>query len=53
MDLSSSKGASVNDGIDLALTSLHYSSIDEAVKLIMRLGTATQMAKLDLKVAYI
>ena len=41
-----------NKGIDPALTLLHYSSINEAVKLVTRLGTATQMAKLDLKAAY-
>ena len=52
IDLSSPKGYSVNDGIDPALTSVQYSSIDDAVSYINQLGTGTLMAKLDIKSAY-
>ena len=52
MDLSSPEGASVNDGISSALTSIQYASIDDAVQTIHRLGNGTLMAKLDLKAAY-
>ena len=52
IDLSSPKGNSVNDGIDPALTSIQYSSIDDAILHINQLGTGTLMAKLDIKSAY-
>ena len=52
VDLSSPEGASVNDGISSALTSIRYASIDDAVQTIHRLGNGTLMAKLDLKAAY-
>ena len=52
VDLSSPDGASVNDGISSALTSIHYSSVDDAVQRIQELGSGTRMAKLDLKSAY-
>ena len=53
VDLSSPHGASVNDdGIDSAFTSIRYSSIDDAVRIIQSLGNGALMAKLDLKAAY-
>lgn len=52
VDLSSPKGASVNDGINTAYTSICYSSIDDVVKIIQSLGRGALMAKLDLKAAY-
>ena len=52
IDLSSPKGYSVNDGIDPALTSVQYTSIDDAVSYNNQLGTGTLMAKLDIKSAY-
>ena len=52
VDLSSPHDASVNDGIDSAYTSIHYSSIDDAVGIIQALGNGALMAKLDLKAAY-
>lgn len=52
VNLSSPEGASVNDGIDSLLTSLHYASVDDAVSTIQALGAGTMMAKLDLKAAY-
>ena len=51
-DLSSPKGRSVNDGISTSLTSIHYTSINDAVKLIPLLGPGTLMSKLDLKAVY-
>ena len=49
VDLSSPRGYSVNDGIDSSLTSVQYTSIDEATNFIHQLGIGTLMAKLDLK----
>ena len=51
-DLSSPNGASVNDGIDPALCSLAYASIDDAAAHILTLGKGTLLAKLDIKSAY-
>ena len=52
VDLSSPHDASVNDGIDPSLTSIRYSSIDDAVRIVQELGNGSLMAKLDLKAAY-
>ena len=52
VDLSSPRGASVNDGIDPELCSLSYSSVDEAVRRVQQSGPWALMAKLDLKLAY-
>jgi len=50
-DLSFPNGSSINDGIDPQLCSLSYTSIDDAVRTIMRLGPGT-VAKFDLESAY-
>ena len=52
VDLSSPAGHSVNDGIDPILFSLCYTSVDEAVAEVKRLGRDTQLVKLDIKNAY-
>ena len=52
VNLSHPKGSSVNDGISPALCSLHYSSVDEAVRQAVALGEHTQLAKFDLESAY-
>ena len=52
VDLSSPEGHSVNDELDRALCSIQYSSIDDAVQIIRRLGPGTLLAKLDLREAY-
>ena len=52
LDLSSPKGASVNDGIQKELCSLQYVKIDEVVEAILGLGTGTELAKMDVKSAY-
>ena len=52
LDLSSPKGSSINDGISKENYSVRYSSFDEAVDLVFRLGPDCQMAKLDIKHAF-
>ena len=52
LDLSSPQGFSVNAGIASALCSIKYSSVDDAVRHICRLGRGAQLAKLDLRSAY-
>ena len=51
-DLSAPKGASVNDGIDPALCSLLYASLDDGVAHISRIGAGTLLEKFDLESAY-
>ena len=51
-DLSSPEGTSVNDGIDARLCSLSYSSVDDAVRCITRLGRGAWLAKFDIESAY-
>ena len=51
-DLSSPQGHSVNDGIDPALCSLSYTSVDDAAAEISAMGRDTLLAKLDIKNAY-
>ncbi len=51
-DLSYPRGASVNDGIDLTLTSLSYTSVDNVVQLVQRLGKGSLLAKMDIESAY-
>ena len=52
VDLSHPDKASVNDGIDPRLCSLHYTSVDEAVREVVALGPRAQMAKFDIESAY-
>jgi len=51
-DLLSPQGHSVNDGIDPALCSLSYTSVDDAAAEISAMGRGTLLAKLDIKNAY-
>ena len=51
-DLSSPKGASVNDTIDPGICSLRYAALDQAVTLIKLCGSGAFLAKLDLRSAY-
>ena len=51
-DLSSPKDASVNDGVDPQLCSLSYTSVDDAVKCIVGLGSGALLAKIDIESAY-
>ena len=52
LDLSHPDGLSVNDSIDSQLSSMRYTHIDDAVKLILGLGQETYMAKVDIEQAY-
>ena len=52
LDLSSSQGQSVNDGISKELCSLSYISVDNVVAKVMGVGRGALMAKFDLKSAY-
>ena len=52
VDLPSPQGHNINDGISPAQCSLHYTSIDNAVNIIMALEWSTKMVKLDLSNAY-
>ena len=49
VDLSSPKGASVNDGIDPLWCTLTYISVDDVAKIIAGMGKGTLLAKMDLK----
>ena len=51
-DLSFPPGQSVNDGIDPALCSLAYTTVDQVAEVVTRLGTAALLAKVDIESAY-
>ena len=51
MHLSAPADYSINDHISRDAFSLHYSSVDDAVKLLVSLGRGAGMAKADLKSA--
>ena len=48
VDLSHPANGSVNDGILPSLCSLHYASVDDAVRIIQTLGVGTELVKLDI-----
>ena len=52
VDLSHPEGGSVNDGIEPELCSLRYTSVDEAVRRVIRKGRGTELAKFDIESAY-
>ena len=52
VDLSHPTGASVNDGIQPELCTLKYTSVDEAVRVVLSSGSGTVMAKFDVQSAY-
>ena len=52
VDLSHPPGFSVNGGIPKDLCSLHYVTIDDAIKQITKLGSGTLLAKADIKSAF-
>ena len=51
-DLSFPEGSSVNDGIDPALCSLQYTSVEKVAAAARRLGPGALLAKVDIKSAY-
>ena len=52
MHLSAPAGRSVNDGIHLDEFSLHYSSVDDTVAILLHLGKGALMVKIDHKSAF-
>ena len=52
MDLSFPRGNSVNDGIELEVCSLHYTSVDEACKRVVEYGRGAILAKFDVMGAF-
>ena len=51
-DLSYPPGQSINDGIDPALCSLSYASVDQVAKVVVEFGKGALMAKIDIESAY-
>jgi hypothetical protein len=52
VDLSSPRGASVNDGIDGEEFSLQYIGVDDVIKMVSSCGDGALMAKFDVLAAY-
>jgi hypothetical protein len=52
LDLSSPAPHSINDGIPRDPYSLHYISVDTAIRALLELGPGAQMAKFDVEAAY-
>ena len=52
VDLSYPRGASVNDSISSSFCSVVYTSVDDAVQFLRRLGPHALMVKVDLKSTY-
>ena len=50
--MSFSEGGSVNDCIDPALCTVHYTIFDEAIHMILDMGRRCVMAKTDVKCAF-
>ena len=46
------RGANINDGVDLQLCSLSYTSVEAAATKVLELGSGSLLAKLDLESAY-
>ena len=52
LDLSSPRGSSINQGISSDIYSVKYSSFDDAVSMVLSVGSSCFMAKLDIKHAF-
>ncbi len=52
VNLSAPEGLSVNDGIDRELSSVVYTSVDDVIRRVLRLGEGALIAKADVKAAY-
>ena len=50
--LSFPNGQSMNDGIDSALCSLHYTTVEDVAKIIAEVGNGALLAKFDIETAY-
>ena len=51
MDISSSEGFSINDGIPAALCSLSYVTINDAVQGVLAYGQGALLVKVDIRSA--
>ena len=51
-DLSHPLGHSVNDGVDPALCSMAYTTVDDVAAVVTQLGTGANLAKVDIESAY-
>ena len=52
VDISAPEGHSVNDGIEKALCSLSYISVDNMANTVLELGPGTLLGKIDIKEAF-
>jgi len=52
MDLSSSAGHSINNGISKELCSFHYTPVSEATAQVCKKGPSALLAKMDIKQVY-
>lgn len=52
LDLSSPKGSSINEGISSEAFSVRYSSFDDAIDMVQKLGKGCSLAKIDIKHAF-
>ena len=52
LDLSSPRGSSINEGIDHDEFSVQYSTFDDALALLRRLGRGSVMSKFDIRHAF-
>ena len=52
LDLSSTMGSSVNDGVDPEEFTLHYITVDQVIQLVSQFGARALMAKFDVEAAY-
>ena len=52
VDLSHPRGYCVNDSIEPELCSLHYTSVDKAVQIVLEYEARMQLAKCDIESAY-
>ena len=52
LDLSSPRGSSIHQGISSDMYSVKYSSFDDAVSMVLSVGSSCFMAKLDIKHAF-
>ncbi len=52
VNLSAPEGSSVNDGIDRRLARVRYTSVDDVVERVLKLGVGAEIAKADVSKAY-
>ena len=52
IDLSSPRGSSANDGINVEEFSMHYIKVDQIIRMVSQYGPGALMAKFDVEAAY-